>query len=145
PNETGTVSWCWCRRPRTRIQQRPLETSGDYSKDTALPVQRWNCLSEGNCGQKLQAAFFLGTLAPFFRASDNPIAIACLRIFTVPPFPPFPERSVPFFFRRIALATVLPAALPYLRPDLFAELFFTAINSPRLIKELRAQGALVPT
>jgi hypothetical protein len=29
--------------------------------------------------------FFLGTLAPFFRASDSPIAMACLRLFTLPP------------------------------------------------------------
>jgi hypothetical protein len=34
------------------------------------------------------AAFFLGTLAPFFRASESPIAIACLRLFTLPPLPP---------------------------------------------------------
>jgi hypothetical protein len=29
--------------------------------------------------------FFLGTFAPFFRASERPIAIACRRLFTVPP------------------------------------------------------------
>jgi len=28
---------------------------------------------------------FLGTLAPFFRASERPMAIACLRLFTLPP------------------------------------------------------------
>jgi hypothetical protein len=38
-----------------------------------------------------------------------------LRLFTLPPLPPFPDRSVPLFLRRIALATVFPAALPYLR------------------------------
>jgi hypothetical protein len=58
---------------------------------------------------------FFGTLAPFFRASESPIAIACLRLFTAPPVPPFPERRVPFFSRRTALSTDLPAALPYLR------------------------------
>ena len=26
-----------------------------------------------------------GTFAPFFRASDNPMAIACSRLFTLPP------------------------------------------------------------
>jgi hypothetical protein len=71
-----------------------------------------------------QAAFFLGTLAPFLRASESPMAIACLRLFTHPPLPPLPERSVPRFLRRIALSTVLPAALPYRRPrDLPLELF----------------------
>jgi len=75
-----------------------------------------------------QAAFFFGgTFAPFLRASDNPIAIACLRLFTVPPFPPRPDFNVPFFSRRIALATLLPAALPYLRPlDFFPAPFFFA-------------------
>jgi hypothetical protein len=28
---------------------------------------------------------FLGTFAPFFRASESPIAIACFRLFTLPP------------------------------------------------------------
>jgi hypothetical protein len=56
-----------------------------------------------------------GTLAPFFRASESPIAMACLRLFTFPPFPPRPLRNVPFFFRRMALSTRLLAAFPYRR------------------------------
>jgi hypothetical protein len=76
-----------------------------------------------------QAAFFFGTFAPFFRASERPIAIACLRLFTLPPLPPLPERKVPFFFRRIALATVLPAAFPY-----FRELFLLGINFSRCLE-----------
>ena len=58
-----------------------------------------------------------GTLAPFLRASDKPIAIACLRLFTV--FPLLPDFNVPFLRRRIALSTRFDAALPYLRlpPD----------------------------
>ena len=78
---------------------------------------------------------FLGTLAPFFRASESPIAIACLRLFTAPPLPPFPERRVPFFWRRTALSTLLPAALPYLRPLDFLrepELFRAAISSSQM-------------
>lgn len=67
-------------------------------------------------------AFLRGTLAPFFRASESPMAIACFRLFTRPPFPAFPERSVPRFLRRIALATVLLALLPYRRPELLREL-----------------------
>jgi hypothetical protein len=65
------------------------------------------------------AAFLLGTLAPFFRASERPMAMACLRLFTLPPLPPGPERRVPRFLRRIALATVLLAPLLYLRADDF--------------------------
>src|SRR5271170_1642223 len=61
-----------------------------------------------------ELAFFRGTLAPFLRASESPIAIACLRLVTLPPLPPLPERSVPRFSRCIALSTLLPAALPYL-------------------------------
>ena len=40
--------------------------------------------------------------------------MACLRLFTRPPLPPLPDFRVPLFLRRIALATRLPAALPYL-------------------------------
>jgi len=54
-----------------------------------------------------------GTFAPFWRASDSPIAIACLRLFTV--FPLRPDLSVPFFRRRIALSTRFDAAVPYFR------------------------------
>ncbi|HLA14110.1 MAG TPA: hypothetical protein VJZ25_03725, partial [Gemmatimonadaceae bacterium] len=64
---------------------------------------------------------FRGTLAPFFRASDSPIAIACLRLFT---FRPLPDLRVPFLRRRIALSTVFDAAGPYLR---LREDFFVAI------------------
>jgi len=45
------------------------------------------------------------------------MAMACLRLFTRPPLPPLPERSVPRFLRRIALATVLLAPLLYLRRE----------------------------
>jgi hypothetical protein len=70
-------------------------------------------------------------LAPFLRASDKPIAIACLRLFTVLPL--LPDLSVPFLRRRIALATRFEAALPYLRlsPDFRAAmvaLLFSGIN-----------------
>lgn len=41
--------------------------------------------------------FFFGTFAPFLRASDKPIAIACLRLFTFPPLPPLPDLSSAFF------------------------------------------------
>lgn len=63
-----------------------------------------------------------GTFAPFFLASESPIAIACLRLVTFLPLRP--DRSVPFFFRRIALPTRFDAALPYLR---LPEDFFLAM------------------
>jgi len=83
-----------------------------------------------------------GTFAPFFRASDRPIAIACLRLFTVPPLPPRPLFRVPFFLRRIALSTRFDADFPYRRPpDRFEELFrfAVAIGSPRIEFWLRGQ------
>jgi hypothetical protein len=42
------------------------------------------------------------------------MAIACFRLLTVPPLPPFPDFKVPRFLRRSALRTDLPAAFPYL-------------------------------
>src|ERR1700743_1491443 len=56
---------------------------------------------------------FLGTFFPFLRASERPMAMACLRLFTVPPFPPLPLFSFPFFFRFTARLTSLPALLLY--------------------------------
>jgi hypothetical protein len=80
--------------------------------------------------------FFLGTLAPFLRASDRPMAMACFRLFTLPPLPPLPELSVPRFLRRIALSTLLLAALPYLRPpDFLRERFLAAICFSRHLED----------
>jgi hypothetical protein len=61
------------------------------------------------------AVLLRGTFAPFSRASDSPIAMACLRLLTVPPLPPFPLLRVPRLRRFIALFTLLPAASPYFR------------------------------
>ena len=55
--------------------------------------------------------FFRGTLAPSLRASDNPIAMACLRLVT---FLPLPLRRVPRFFSRMTSSTFSPALLEYL-------------------------------
>ncbi len=55
--------------------------------------------------------FGAGTLAPFFRASDKPMAIACLRLVTF--FSDLPERNVPFFFLRIADLTDFCAPFEY--------------------------------
>jgi hypothetical protein len=68
---------------------------------------------------------FRGTLAPFFLASDKPIAIACLRLVT---FLPLPDLRVPFLRRRIALPTRFDAAFPYFRLPAF---FRAAMLVPR--------------
>jgi len=59
--------------------------------------------------------FFAGTLAPFLRASERPIAMACFRLVTFLPLPPL--FRVPRFFLRIALSTVFPAFSPYLATE----------------------------
>ena len=69
-----------------------------------------------------------GTLAPFFLASDKPIAIACLRLVTFPPWPLGPLRSVPCFRRRIAYSTLLLAPLLYRRPLLLRDLLRAGIR-----------------
>ena len=56
-----------------------------------------------------------GTFAPFWRASDRPIAMACLRLFT-DARRPRPDFSVPLFARRMALRTLFCADVPYFRP-----------------------------
>src|SRR5262249_22783127 len=43
----------------------------------------------------LRRARFAGTFFPFLRALDRPIAIACLRFFTLPALPPGPLLAVP--------------------------------------------------
>ena len=50
-----------------------------------------------------------------FPASLMAIAIACLRLLTVPPRPPLPLLSVPFLRRRIARSTSFDALGEYLR------------------------------
>jgi hypothetical protein len=73
-----------------------------------------------------------GTRAPFSRASESPIAIACLRLVTVRPFPPprLPLFSVPALRRLIALSTVLLAPRLYLRPPDRPDVDLVAIWPP---------------
>ena len=66
---------------------------------------------------------FSGTLAPFSRASERPMAIACLRLFTLPPLPPRPDRSVPCLRLCMARSTLSLAFEPYFRLDLRLPLF----------------------
>ena len=55
--------------------------------------------------------FFGGTFAPFFLASERPIATACFRLVTFFPLPLF---NVPRLRRRIVLSTDFCAFFPYL-------------------------------
>src|SRR5689334_5361873 len=61
-----------------------------------------------------RALFFLrGTFAPAARASDKPIAIACLRLVTF--LPERPLRNVPALRSSITFFTLAEAFLPYFR------------------------------
>lgn len=51
-----------------------------------------------------------GTLPPAWRASERPMAMACLRLVTF--LPERPERSVPLFISSMLRWTFLPAFLP---------------------------------
>jgi hypothetical protein len=75
---------------------------------------------------------FLGTLAPAFRASDKPIAIACFRLFTF--FRERPARSVPVFRSCIAFLTFEAAFFPYRR----------AIEPPATLSANPRLGGLSP-
>jgi hypothetical protein len=111
----------WCRGVDIQLKHR-VSKLRPPKLASGRPRQSWPLSG--------QLDFFRGTLAPFLRASERPIAMACLRLFTVPPLPPFPDLSVPRFFRCIALLTLLLAAFPYLRlPDVLREL--AAINPSR--------------
>src|SRR5262249_37865664 len=55
-----------------------------------------------------------GTRLPERRASERPIAIACLRLFTLPPLPALPLLSVPRLYLRISRSTSFEALRAYL-------------------------------
>ena len=56
--------------------------------------------------------FLAGTFPPARRASDSPMAIACLRLFTV--LPDRPLFNLPVFRSCIAFSTFSDAFFPYL-------------------------------
>lgn len=60
--------------------------------------------------------FLVGTFLPLLRASDKPMAIACLRLVTV--FPLLPDFNLPRLNACISRFTSLPALLLYLRREL---------------------------
>jgi hypothetical protein len=64
--------------------------------------------------------FFFGTLLPSLRASERAIAIACVRLFTLPALPPGPLLAVPRLKLRISLSTSWPTPGEYFRFLFFA-------------------------
>jgi hypothetical protein len=76
------------------------------------------------------ADFFAGTFPPSRRASDKPIAIACLRLFTV--LPERPLFNVPRLRSCIALFTFCWAFLPYLAMHTSMSMASSSLASARL-------------
>jgi hypothetical protein len=62
--------------------------------------------------RRAEVFFGGGTLPPAARASDSPIAIACLRLVTV--LPDFPLFNLPAFISFMTFSTFSDAFLPYL-------------------------------
>src|SRR5262245_18044341 len=86
-------------RPRPRVERQ------DYRKGV-VPRDFYLCEA------LLALRRLRGTLPPARRASESPIAIACLRLFTL--LPERPLRSFPCFRSCIARLTLRCAVLPYL-------------------------------
>src|SRR5688572_29292726 len=72
-----------------------------------------------------------GTFAPDRRASESPMAIACLRLVTF--LPDRPLRSVPRFRSRITFSTFLDAFLPYFRPPRFFAIISSCLLSGHVV------------
>src|SRR5579859_3015288 len=87
--------------------------------------ENFHAATNRNIVPRRLSRFLLWTRAPFLRASERPIAIACSRLVTLPPLPPGPDRRVPRFSRCIALFTLLLAPGLYFRPPDF---FFVAMK-----------------
>ena len=77
----------------------------------------------------------MGTLAPERRASDNPMAIACFRLFTF--FPLRPLFSLPRLNSCISRSTLFCALEPYFRPRL--DFFFDELPEAFEREELRCE------
>jgi hypothetical protein len=61
---------------------------------------------------RVARVLFFGTFAPLLRASESPMAIACLRLLTF--LPERPLLSLPRLYSCIALLTLRFDVLPYL-------------------------------
>src|SRR5262249_51320647 len=107
------VPACGARRSaRTRRAASPFHQA---QRRPASDARRRQIVS----GRARRAVYFdsrfFGTFLPLRRASESPMAIACLRLFTVPPRPPLPLLSVLRLRRCSARLTSSDAPGEYLR------------------------------
>src|SRR5262249_30244163 len=100
--------------PRPRRIGEALRPCGPYVQAQKAALDRAGLLLR-TTHYFFDDRFFAGTFLPLRRASERPIATACLRLFTVPPRPPLPRFRVPRLRRRMALLTSFDALREYLR------------------------------
>jgi hypothetical protein len=100
----------WARIWRTNAREPSVRLRAALARTNAPHL-----CAGAHWAQLVSAAHFLdfGTFEPARRASDRPIAIACLRLRTFRPERPL--LSLPRFISCIARFTFLLLALPYLR------------------------------
>jgi hypothetical protein len=83
----------------------------DRLRDDELDVRRLDLRERDVREADFRLLDFRGTFPPALRASDSPIAMACLRLVTRLPLL---LRSVPFFRSCMARSTFFDAFFPYL-------------------------------
>ena len=110
----GGVALRLARVKRYRTDKRPAEADDMDSVRRLFAAQTGAATDPpaGSVGARLARLLRRGTFAPRRRASESPIAIACLRLVTF--LPERPLRSLPCLRSFIARSTLAPAALPYL-------------------------------
>ena len=82
----------------------------DFRRDEEADLEREEDFDREDDFER-EADFFAGTLPPALRASESPIAIACLRLVTF--LPERPLRSLPRFISCIDFSTFFEAFFPY--------------------------------
>src|SRR4029077_12510864 len=99
------------KRTEDAVKHRPGKNRRYEIRDPSDILSRISNLSNSHLSLS-HLPFFRGTLAPARRASESPIAIACLRLVTF--FPERPLFKVPRLRSCIALLTFRAAFFPYL-------------------------------
>jgi hypothetical protein len=97
-SSASRIDNCRCAIRRT-IEHQDLPSPKKLPQMELVPVV-WCWKRNGGASGldellKTVQDFFRGTFLPFFRALDSPMAIACLRLFTLPALPPLPLFAVP--------------------------------------------------
>jgi hypothetical protein len=104
----------WPRRPNLTLRAKVRSRLRFPNKEIINPAKAMRA-SEGAAAHLSLCYFFLGTLLPFLRALERAIAIACFRLFTFAPFPPFSTLVSMYLTFDFRARTSRIFALPFLR------------------------------